>query len=152
MTIKARYVHTNLVAKNWRALAHFYVEVFDCVPVPPERDYRGSQFDLLTGIESAHLTGMHLRLPGFDEGGPTLELFQYEPVLGKPSTAVNRQGFGHIAFEVASVTEARDAVMEAGGAVIGDIVTLTTATGTKVTLIYMTDPEGNIIELQRWDK
>jgi catechol-2,3-dioxygenase len=29
-------------------------------------------------------------------------------------------------------------------------VTLTTAAGTKVTWCYVTDPEGNIIELQSW--
>ncbi len=33
---------------------------------------------------------------------------------------------------------------------IGEIVTLTTATGARVTWCYVTDPEGNIIELQSW--
>jgi len=28
----ARYVHTNLVALDWRRLAAFYVEVFGCWP------------------------------------------------------------------------------------------------------------------------
>ena len=31
-----------------------------------------------------------------------------------------------------------------------DIVTLTTATGDRVTWCYVTDPEGNIVELQSW--
>jgi hypothetical protein len=31
-------------------------------------------------------------------------------------------------------------------------VTLTTATGARVTWCYVTDPEGNIIELQSWAK
>jgi DNA-binding winged helix-turn-helix (wHTH) protein len=30
--------------------------------------------------------------------------------------------------------------------------TLTTATGAKVTWVYVTDPEGNVIELQSWSK
>jgi catechol-2,3-dioxygenase len=50
------------------------------------------------------------------------------------------------------VTEARDEVLRAGGSPVGDIVTLTTATGARVTWCYVTDPEGNIIELQSWDK
>src|SRR5678815_5648625 len=29
-----RYVHTNLIARDWRALARFYEDVFGCVPVP----------------------------------------------------------------------------------------------------------------------
>ena len=28
----AKYVHTNLIAENWRALASFYEETFGCVP------------------------------------------------------------------------------------------------------------------------
>ena len=41
MKIKAKYVHTNIVAEDWRALAGFYQRLFGCVPVPPERDYSG---------------------------------------------------------------------------------------------------------------
>jgi predicted enzyme related to lactoylglutathione lyase len=31
MKIQAKYVHTNLVAEDWRGLARFYQEVFGCV-------------------------------------------------------------------------------------------------------------------------
>ena len=78
MPISARYVHTNLIAQDWRALARFYVEVFGCTPVPPERDYKGASLDAATGLTDAHLTGAHLRLPGFDSEGPTLEVFHYD--------------------------------------------------------------------------
>jgi len=40
-------------------------------------------------------------------------------------------------------------VLANGGRAIGDIVTLTTSRGT-VTWCYVTDPEGNIVELQTW--
>jgi catechol 2,3-dioxygenase-like lactoylglutathione lyase family enzyme len=63
---------------------------------------------------------------------------------------VNRPGWGHIAFEVASVEAAREVVIHAGGAAIGEVVCLTTAAGRRVTWCYVTDPEGNIIELQSW--
>ncbi len=33
----ARYGHTNLTARDWRALASFYGDVFGCVAVPPEQ-------------------------------------------------------------------------------------------------------------------
>ena len=39
MIAGARYGHTNLIAKDWRALASFYQEQFGCTPVPPERDF-----------------------------------------------------------------------------------------------------------------
>jgi hypothetical protein len=32
----------------------------------------------------------------------------------------------------------------------GEIVTLATAAGRNVTWYYVTDPEGNIVELQAW--
>jgi hypothetical protein len=51
---------------------------------------------------------------------------------------------------VSSVPEARAEVLAAGGHPIADVVTLTTANGARVTWCYVTDPEGNIIELQAW--
>jgi hypothetical protein len=46
--------------------------------------------------------------------------------------AVNRPGFGHIAFVVNDVPSAREAVLAAGGQSVGDVVTLVTAAGSKV--------------------
>ena len=63
---------------------------------------------------------------------------------------MNRPGFGHIAFLVDNVAEAQDAVLQAGGSAIGEIVTLQLVTGARVTWCYVTDPEGNAIELQSW--
>jgi catechol 2,3-dioxygenase-like lactoylglutathione lyase family enzyme len=150
VSLNARYVHTNLVARDWKQLTQFYQDVFGCVPVPPERDYSGEEFDRLTNLTGAHQRGMHLRLPGFGDDGPTLEIFEYEPALEKPGTMVNRQGFGHIAFVVDDVQLALRAVLEAGGGQVGELVRLTRADGKRVTLVYATDPEGNVIELQRW--
>ena len=84
MTINARYVHTNLIARDWRGLARFYQEVLGCVPVPPERDLSGPDMDAGTGIPGAHLRGMHLRLPGRGDDGPTLEIFTYNVLLERP--------------------------------------------------------------------
>lgn len=148
--MKARYVHTNLIARDWRRLSQFYIQVFGCVPVPPERDLSGTAFDRLTSIERAHLRGMHLRLPGFGEDGPTLEVFQYEPSTLHPAAKVNQPGFGHIAFAVDDVAEALQEVLTNGGSTVGETVTLQVAGAGEVTLVYCTDPEGNILELQSW--
>lgn len=150
MAIKARYVHTNLIAKDWPALARFYQDVFGCVPVPPERDYRSASLDAATGLTDAHLTGAHLRLPGYDSQGPTIEIFHYDALESRLSAAVNRPGYGHVAFSVDDVHAARESVLGAGGRAIGEVVTLEASDGRKVTWCYVTDPEGNIIELQAW--
>jgi predicted enzyme related to lactoylglutathione lyase len=152
MGIDARYVHTNLVAEDYRSLARFYQDVFGCVPVPPERDYRGDDLDAGTGLKGAHLRGIHLRLPGHGDDGPTLEIFSYDAHAPRPAGAVNRPGFGHIAFSVDDVRAAGDAVVRAGGGTVGKIATLRTSTGAEVTWCYMTDPEGNIVELNSWSR
>jgi predicted enzyme related to lactoylglutathione lyase len=73
-----KYVHTNIIAKDWRKLSLFYQRVFGCKPVPPERDLSGQWLDSLTGIDGAHITGEHLALPGYDGQTPTLEIFSYD--------------------------------------------------------------------------
>jgi predicted enzyme related to lactoylglutathione lyase len=61
---------------------------------------------------------------------------------------VNRPGLAHIAFAVASVADARQQVLAAGGAALGDIVRMTISPEHTITWCYVRDPEGNIVELQ----
>ena len=151
MIESSRYVHTNLIAHDWHALAGFYESVFGCIPVPPERDYSEEDIAGGTGVRGASLQGVHLRLPGCGENGPTLEIFTYPQHADGPEPEVNRPGLAHIAFAVASVEDARRAVLASGGKGVGDIVTLTTSEGARVTWCYVRDPEGNVIELQSWE-
>lgn len=146
----ARYGHTNLIARDWRSLAAFYERVFGCTPVPPERDYAGEALERGTGIAGAAFSGVHLRLPGGGSNGPTLEIYSYAVNAGNDRPAPNRLGWGHMAFAVDDVRQARGAVLEAGGGVVGEVVTTSTSDGRRVTWCYLTDPEGNILELQSW--
>jgi predicted enzyme related to lactoylglutathione lyase len=150
MARSARYVHTNLVANDWQALALFYQTGFCCEVVPPERHFSGPALEAGTGVPGARIDGVHLRLPGHGPAGPTLEVFSYSKPAAQVPALVNRPGFGHIAFEVESVAEARQEILREGGRAVGEVVTLTTADGRQVTWCYLTDPEGNIIELQSW--
>jgi len=150
MPLSARYVHTNLVARDWRRLVNFYQDVFGCTLVPPERDFQGPQIEALTAVPGVHVRGAHLRLPGYGDAGPTLEIFEYSPALEKAAVAANRHGFGHIAFSVDNVAAAYETVAQAGGRPVGEIVTLGIAGGAQVTVCYMTAPEGNVLELQSW--
>ena len=150
MSINARYVHTNLIAEDWRELARFYEEVFGCVAVPPERELAGQWLEDGTGVSGAQIQGIHLRLPGYGDEGPTLEIFQYEPQEPRVKAAVNRPGLAHVAFAVEDVEATQEAVLAAGGERVGKVVTLPVAGAGSVTFAYVRDPEGNIIELQRW--
>lgn len=146
----ARFGHVNLVARDWRALADFYERLFGCEPVPPQRDYAGPLLESATGVAGSGLRGMHLRLPGHGADGPTLEIYEYDRQETPMAPAANRPGWGHIAFVVDDVPAAREAVLAAGGGSVGEVVTLQTADGRRVTWCYVTDPEGNIVELQAW--
>jgi predicted enzyme related to lactoylglutathione lyase len=146
----ARYVHTNLIARDWKTLSRFYQDVFACVPVPPERNLSGRDMEAGTGVPGARLQGIHLRLPGGGSEGPTLEIFEYSEPAADVSRVVNRPGFAHIAFAVDSVSNARDEVLAHGGSPVGEIVTVAISSTAKVTWCYVRDLEGNIIELQAW--
>jgi predicted enzyme related to lactoylglutathione lyase len=148
--IDARFGHVNVIAHDWRRLADFYDHVFGMEVVPPLRDYRGPDLEAGTGVAGAALRGAHLRLPGLGADGPTLEIYEYDSGPEGLAPAVNRPGFQHIAVVVPDVPAARETVLGAGGAKVGAIVTLTAADGRRVTWTYVTDPEGNIIELQSW--
>lgn len=150
MSVGARFVHTNLVARDWRKLARFYEQVLGCAPVPPERNLKGRWLEEATGVPHAQLQGIHLHLPGYGALGPTLEIFQYNTQEVKPETAINRPGFAHIAFAVDDVEFALEAVLAGGGSVLGKVVSVLVPGAGTVTFVYVTDPEGNIIELQRW--
>ncbi len=152
MAFLARFVHTNLIAQDWRRLADFYEQVFGCVPVPPERDLSGEWLERGTGVSGVEIHGIHLRLPGYGDEGPSLEIFQYNRQKERPETAVNLPGFAHIAFSVDDIQAARQAVVAAGGKTIGELVSTDIPSAGKITFLYVTDPEGNIIELQRWSR
>jgi predicted enzyme related to lactoylglutathione lyase len=149
--MRAAYAHTSIVAADWRALASFYESVFDCRPVPPPRDLAGTWLDQGTGVRGAHLTGVHLRLPGHGEHGPTLEVFGYDATEPRPGTAANREGLAHLAFAVDDVAAAARRVVAFGGSLIGEVTSAEVPGAGTLTFVYAADPEGNVVELQAWD-
>ena len=121
MSIK--YAHTNIITDDWRKLVDFYQTVFGCTPVPPERDQSGDWLSEGTGVPNASLAGMHLRLPGYGDEGPTLEIYSYgETLEGATEPMANRKGFGHIAFLVDDVLEIVELVISNGGRSLGKVV------------------------------
>lgn len=146
-----KYTHTNIIARDWKLLADFYVKVFDCKPVPPERVYKGDWLEKGTGVKDASLQGIHLLLPGFRKDGPILEIFQYEKNEHKQTPVANREGFGHIAFSVGNVEAVLEKMLYHGGRKIGEVIRKDFKKGTLI-FTYAADPEDNIIELQTWER
>lgn len=147
-----KFVHTNIISANWKSLADFYVSTFECAILPPVRKQFGTWLDRGLGLPGAHLEGAHLRLPGYGEMGPTLEIFQYSELQNSERKSPNHTGFGHIAFEVDNVAHTRDLVVLNGGTAQGEIAETQIEGIGRLTFVYVRDPDGNLIELQHWDR
>ena len=150
MPIRAKYVHTNLIARDWKRLVQFYREVFGCEPKGRERDLSTTWLSKVSSVPNAHLCGVHLRLPGYDDDGPTLEIFSYDELIERGLPKANECGFGHIAFAVDNVDKALQALIAAGGGAVGEIARAEVKGVGPLCVVYARDPEGNIIELQKW--
>lgn len=122
MHINLKFVHTNIVAHDWKLLSEFYQSVFNCKPIPPERNLKGDWIDSGTGISNVNIQGIHLLLPGL----------------------------AHIAFYVDDVKTALEILISKGGSKLGEAVTKEIPEAGTITFVYTRDPEGNIIELQKW--
>ena len=143
-----KYKHTNLIARDWQALAEFYENVFGCKRVAPEKHMLGEWLEKGTGVPDAEISGVHLMFPGHGDAGPTLEIYHYSKNEVKPAPKPNREGLGHLAFEVEDVTEALAQVKLHGGDALGEPASHKSPDGRILTFVYATDPEGNIVELQ----
>ena len=147
-----KYVHTNLIAKDWKKLAQFYIDVLGCEPTYPERDLSGEWIDRLTMISKVTIKGIHLKLPGYEDG-PTLEIFEYNKASKATGNhLINDPGFGHIAFHVNNIDETVKKIIDHGGAKYGEIIEKKIDGIGIIKVIYTMDPEGNIIEIQNWRK
>lgn len=146
-----RFAHTNIVSTDWKKLAEFYVNVFDCTILPPIRNLSGDFLDRGTGLKNAKLQGVHLSLPGYDKSPPTLEIYQYEKIEKQESISPNKRGYGHIAFEVENIGQILKKVLRNGGEKCGEITNKEIEGAGVITFIYVRDPEGNLIELQSWE-
>lgn len=147
-----KFSHVNLIARDWRSLADFYIDVFGCIEKPPVRNLTGAWVDHLTGIPGAHIRGVHLLLPGYTEDGPTLEIFQYENNTKADDKMINREGFGHIAFAVEDVRQSLQLIVSHGGSLLGEVVDTRIEGAGMISVVYARDPEENIIELQKWSQ
>lgn len=147
-----KYVHTNLITDDWKRLAGFYVQVFGCKLILPQRHLSGDWLSKGTGVDHAKINGAHLRLPGYGDHGPTLEIFEYSNNVSRPTPVANEKGLGHLAFEVADVEAVLEKVIAFGGKHYGEVVQHPVPSVGQLTFVYARDPDGNIVELQHWDR
>jgi len=149
--MEIKFAHVSITAKDMNRLAQFYEKVLNCAPAVPEQDFSGDWIEKGTGVEQAQFKRVHLLKPGHGDYGPLLEIIEYSEVLEDNTTdKANKKGIRHIAFEVDSLEELKrrhDLVLENGGRNVGEITSQRVEGMGEVTFVYLSDPEGNIIEL-----
>ena len=150
MPRNVKYVHTSIVARDWKSLSRFYIKALGCTRKPPERSLKGAWLDNATSLKGAHIRGIHLTLPGYGADAPTLEIFQYSRERTSGASSTNKVGYSHIAFAVQDVAKALERIERHGGGRVGKLVTSEIKGVGKINFVYARDPEGNIIELQKW--
>ena len=111
----------------------------------------GEWLDNLTDLQKSQIKGIHLLLPGYDSFGPTLEIFEYNQNIENDKKYINLEGFAHIAFAVEDVKEKLNLLLKNGGSTVGSLIDTEIKGVGKISLIYTKDPEGNIIEIQKWE-
>jgi predicted enzyme related to lactoylglutathione lyase len=147
-----RFAHINIAAKDWRRLSDFYIKVFNCKKKLPERNLSGDWLDQAIGLKNTGLAGIHLLLPGHGASGPTLEIFTYEDTCESELVMANTVGYTHVAFEVEDVEDTLNNALDNGAALLGKVTKKIIENVGALKFVYFRDPEGNIIEIQSWDK
>jgi catechol 2,3-dioxygenase-like lactoylglutathione lyase family enzyme len=152
--MKTRLAHVSITAKDLDRLAEFYRKALGFTEARPEKSFSGAWLEKGTGVPGASIRRVHLRLPGSSPDGALLELIEYSASIdGSTPPAANRTGLRHIAIETGTAEELarlHDLVIEHGGSGLGDISENHIDGLGTVTFVYMTDPEGNIVELLYW--
>ena len=85
------------------------------------------------GLQDAHLTGAHLRLPGLGDDGPTIEIFSYDACLSRTRHTGGPCRLGPHRLPGPRRTCGGRRGSAAGGGRVGDIITTRTADGRRVT-------------------
>ncbi|QQE10368.1 VOC family protein [Planctomycetota bacterium] len=150
-----RFSHVTLITNDWRRLSQFYINALDCEAFYPEINHSGSWVDKSTGVKSARIRGVNLRLPGFEsgkDGGPFLEILQYTPTKKGGKDCINCAGSGQVAFEVDDVKQTAERVIKSGAKPIGEYENVFIPGIGTVRFQFFRDPDDNILQLLKWDR
>lgn len=141
-----KLAHINIVTRDADALARFYVTALGCAALREPRVLSGEKVSRGNGLAGCEICSVWLGFPGADT--PFLELHQHKTSPERGPSGVNAPGIRHLAFRVKDIHATLSAIIGAGGAALGDITDFGTAQSPYY-IVYASDPEGNILELEQ---
>ena len=137
-----RLSHIGICVSDRERSLRFYRDLLGFRPVR-ELEVKGEPVDALLRLRDVELHAQYL-----ERDGVTIELLSYASPGhtgdGSPRP-MNRLGLTHLSLSLEDVDPLVDAVEEAGGSVLRD--TLIGVPGGKTRAIFVTDPDGTLIEL-----
>lgn len=140
-----RLQHINLTARDADRLAAFYRDAFQFKERRPPKRLCGDIVSRGNGLPNSEIYVIWLSIS--DGDGPFIEIMEYAETVERLRPLVNEPGYGHVAFEVFDLNETVRNVLKFGGVLQGEITNFGTAEE-PVLIVYVRDPEGNIIELE----
>lgn len=141
-----RLTHISLTARDADLLAQFYQQVFGFIYRRPPTRLSGPKVARGNGLPGSDIYSIWLCLP--DDDGPFLEIMEFAKPAERGLPAVNEPGYAHLAFEVADLEKTIGDVLRSGGSLQGEVTDFGTRHSPHL-IIYMRDPEGNILELEQ---
>lgn len=141
-----KLAHINLVARDAKALAAFYVNVFECEYLREPKILSGENVSRGNGLPNSEIYSIWLKLP--ECNAPFLEIHEHKVMHDRQLPRVNEPGFGHLSFQMENLSAVLLALIEAGGMQVGEITDFGSV-GTPFLIAYGRDPEGNILELEQ---
>lgn len=141
-----KLAHINLVARDAKALAAFYVNVMKCDVLREPKTLSGEKVSRGNGLPNSEIRTIWLKFPGLQQ--PFLEIHEHGVTHPRDLPRVNEPGFGHLAFQMEDISQTLSKIIEAGGTQIGQITDFGTPEMPYL-IAYARDPEGNVLELEQ---
>jgi catechol 2,3-dioxygenase-like lactoylglutathione lyase family enzyme len=129
--------HVGITVQDLDRAVEFYREVLGFGELD-RFSVSGPEFAAAVNVEGATGTFAHL-----DAGGTRLELIEYEPEGERmPTEGVNRPGATHLGLSVGDVEEFYESLPDTV-----ETVSEPRTTESGSTILFVRDPEGNLVEL-----
>jgi catechol 2,3-dioxygenase-like lactoylglutathione lyase family enzyme len=138
--------HTGLTVADLDRSLHFWRDAMG-MEVLFQQEKAGGYLEAIVGEPGAHVRMAHLAFGG---EGPRIELFQYlAPSGGQHRLRPADVGFAHVCVACDDLDERLERLIAAGGRPFSKPVEVDTGVNRGGRSVYLRDPDGHVVELER---
>jgi len=138
--------HTGLTVADLDRSLHFWRDAMG-MEMLFQQEKAGGYLEAIVGEPGAHVRMAHLAFGG---EGPRIELFQYlAPSGGQHRLRPADVGFAHVCVACDDLDERLERLIAAGGRPFSKPVEVDTGVNKGGRSVYLRDPDGHVVELER---